>query len=189
MGYTVYFLHNPTSNVFLEYLKFFFENTTQYLTVFYTGHGASIRDTNHDEDDGYDEVLVFDEDHIPDDVLADYVKEDANGVAKVILLNDCCHSGTIWDIPTDPEEKNYFPANIICLSAANDSQQAKQGRNGVNDQGFFTFLLFQEVRRNKSITPKDIQAKITTELSKYNQNVVITPTRPELLEQPLFPQD
>lgn len=57
MGYTVYFLHNPTSSVFLEHLEFFLQKTTQYLTVFYTGHGANIKDKEGDEDDGLDEFL------------------------------------------------------------------------------------------------------------------------------------
>ncbi|KAK8836375.1 hypothetical protein M9Y10_039718 [Tritrichomonas musculus] len=189
MGYTVYFLHNPTSDVFLKYLPIFLQKTTQHLTVFYTGHGANVKDLNNDEKDGLDEVIVFDENYITDDELAKIVRQNASGKAKVILLNDCCHSGTIWDLPTDIEKAKQFPANIICLSAANDDEQAKQGRRGFNDQGFFTFLLFKEVRTNKAVNPRDIQSKITNLLVSYNQRVVVTPTRPELLDQPLFPQD
>lgn len=189
MGYSVYFLHNPKSAVFLKFLEFFLRNTTQFLTVFYSGHGANIPDKNDDELDGLDEVIVLDDDFIVDDQLARIIKDHSNGVAKVILLNDCCHSGTIWDIPTEEEKAMQFPPNILCLSAANDDQLAKQGRKGLNDQGFFTFLLFQEFRKNKAITPIEIQSKITAQLKYFQQTIVVTPTRPDLLQQPLFPQD
>lgn len=189
MGYTVYFLHNPTSEVFLEYLVLFLTKATQYLTVYYTGHGANVKDTSGDEEDGLDEVMVFDEDYILDDLLAEIIQENANGTTKIILLNDCCHSGTLWDIPLEIDEAQTFPANVICLSAADDDEQAKQGRQGFNDQGFFTFIFFQEVRRNKALNPRDIQNRVSSQLVNYKQCVIVSPTRAELMDQPLFPQD
>lgn len=189
MGYSVYYLHNPKSEEFLDYLVLFLTKTTQYLTVYYSGHGSNVKDTSGDEDDGYDEVIVFDDDYILDDLLAEILQENANGNAKVILLNDCCHSGTLWDIPLDIDAAQTFPANIICLSAADDNETAKQGRQGSNDQGFFTFLFFQEIRRNKALNPRDIQNRVSSQLVNYKQCVIVSPTRAELMDQPLFPQD
>lgn len=188
MGYTVYFLHNPTSEQFLQYLEIILQKSTDYLTVYYTGHGSSVTDKSGDEEDGKDEVMVFDDNYILDDVLAELIQEFANGKTKVILLNDCCHSGTLWDIPLNDEEAQEFPANVICISAADDDETAKQGKQGNNDQGFFTFFFFQEVRRNRAINPTDIQNRVSSQLVNFHQCVIVSPTRPELMNQPLFPQ-
>lgn len=188
MGYTVYFLHNPKANLFLEYLKILIQKTTEYLTAYYTGHGSSVSDKQSDEADGNYEVLIFDDSYIRDDKLAEVVRVNVNGKTKIILLNDCCHSGTIYDIPTDMTEAAKFPANIICLSAADDDETAKQGKQGSNDQGFFTFFAFQEIRRNRAITPEEIKNRVSSLLVNYHQCVVVTTTREELIKQPLFPQ-
>ena len=187
MGYTVFFLHNPKSTLFLEYLQLFLENTSEYLTVYYTGHGSSVSDRSGDEADGKDEVMIFDDTYIVDDKLAETLKH-ANGKTKVILINDCCHSGTMYDIPDDMTEAGKLPANIICLSAADDDETAKQGQQNSNDQGFFTFFFFQEVRRNRAITPSAIMDNVSSQLKTYEQCVVVSPTREELMTTPLFPQ-
>ena len=122
-------------------------------------------------------------------MLAEILQENANGKSKVIILNDCCHSGTLWDIPLDINAAQTFPPNIICLSAADDNETPKQGRQCSNDQGFFTFLLFQEIWRNKALNPRDIQNRVSNQLVNYKQCVIVSPTRAELLDQPLLPQD
>ena len=188
MGYTVYYLHNPHHQIFLNFLSVFLSNVYSYLTVYYSGHGAQKKDTSGDEADGYDEVMVFDSGRVVDDELALYLNKYSRGSAHTILISDCCHSGTIWDIPTNGQEMLYFPPNIICLSAADDNETAKQGKQNNNDQGFFTFFLFQEVRRNRAITPRDIENRVSSLLAKYNQCVVVSPTRPEMMDYPLFPQ-
>ena len=72
------------------------------LVFYYSGHGASINDTNSDETDGKDEVLV------PLDYKTNGVITDdwlfTNMVAKVPTgvtlwaFTDCCHSGTMVDL-------------------------------------------------------------------------------------------
>ncbi|KAK8837644.1 hypothetical protein M9Y10_036176 [Tritrichomonas musculus] len=187
MGYFIYFLHNPPAKKFLQYLQLFLAKTVEALTVYYTGHGSNITDRTGDEDDGKDEVMIFEDTYIIDDQLASILKSKANGKAKVVLLNDCCHSGSIWDIPDPVSAEIEWPANIICISAADDSETAKQGRQNNSDQGFFTFFFFQEVRRNRSITPTQAQNRVSSQLKNYHQCVVVSPTRPELLNQPIFP--
>ncbi len=99
------------------------------IFLHYSGHGSKIEDDNNDEDDGYDEVLVpldfQKEGMIRDDDLYDiFVKGLPQGVHVVSLVSflwhgisvvcqetvesykssflyqmDCCHSGTILDLP------------------------------------------------------------------------------------------
>jgi len=73
------------------------------IFLHYSGHGTKLRDDDGDEADGYDEALVprdyQDADMIRDDDLYEMlVKPLPDGVHMVSLM-DCCHSGTIMDLP------------------------------------------------------------------------------------------
>ena len=70
----------------------------------YSGHGTKIRDDDrNEEEDGYDEALVpldyQSKGMVRDDDLYEILIADlADGVHMVSLM-DCCHSGTILDLP------------------------------------------------------------------------------------------
>ena len=187
MGYKVYYLHNPHHSLFLKFLKRFLQKVDQYLTIFYTGHGAQIKDTSGDEADGYDEVIVFDSGYVVDDDLAKYLNKYSKGIAHTILLSDCCHSGTIWDIPETLREAQKFPANIMSISASNDSQTAKQLKIQQSNQGIFTFNFWTLLRNNPSIRIEEVKRILNPQLKKFNQNLEMYPTRREMLDKPVFP--
>lgn len=74
-------------------------------TVFlhYSGHGGRVRDVNGDEDDGFDETLIPVDFQragqiIDDDLRDQLVKAMPKGVLVTSLM-DCCHSGTVLDLP------------------------------------------------------------------------------------------
>ncbi len=69
----------------------------------YSGHGGRVRDTSGDEDDGFDETLIpvdFQSSGqiIDDDLFKDLVQPLSKGVLMTCLM-DCCHSGTVLDLP------------------------------------------------------------------------------------------
>jgi hypothetical protein len=71
--------------------------------VHYSGHGGRVRDLSGDEEDGYDETLIPVDfkragQIIDDDILKDLVKPMRQGVHVTVLM-DCCHSGTVLDLP------------------------------------------------------------------------------------------
>lgn len=71
--------------------------------VHYSGHGGRLRDDSGDEEDGYDETLVpvdyADVGQIlDDDIFATLVGAMPAGVTLTCLM-DCCHSGTVLDLP------------------------------------------------------------------------------------------
>jgi hypothetical protein len=192
MNYLVYYLHNPTTKQFLDYLTVFLRITSENLTIYYTGHGAQVADRNGDEDDGMDEVMVFQSGHIVDDDLADILKKNANGRTKIVLISDCCRSGTIWDIPSNvTRAERNFPANIISFSASRDSQTSKQATGlGATKtmQGLFTFHFFRLIRQNRALTPAQIIPLINREIAPFQQTAVVLPTRRQLMNEPIFPQ-
>mmetsp|Transcript_47746 Transcript_47746/g.93251 ORF Transcript_47746/g.93251 Transcript_47746/m.93251 type:complete len:310 (+) Transcript_47746:165-1094(+) len=69
----------------------------------YSGHGGKLPDDNGDEDDGYDETLIpVDYEHagqIRDDELLKKLVLPLQAGVTMFSLMDCCHSGTILDLP------------------------------------------------------------------------------------------
>lgn len=104
------------------------------IFVHYSGHGTYVKDKDGDEDDGKDEALVpLDYDKsgvITDDLLHDYfayLPKDC----RCVCLFDCCHSGTILDLPyryigkddSVIENNNAtVKSNIIMISGCRDKE-------------------------------------------------------------------
>lgn len=185
MGYKVFFLHNSTPHIFKGWLKFVLKNVQNDLTIFYTGHGASIEDEDGDEDDGYDEVMLFDDGYVLDDELCKYLIRYAHGT-RILLLTDCCHSGTMWDLDSGNMGSRKLPPNIISISAAKDSQTAKQTKMNERDQGIFSFYFWKIIRHHPNITSNQMMAKINPIIARYKQNYTQTATSEGLLDKPIF---
>mmetsp|Transcript_22610 Transcript_22610/g.28897 ORF Transcript_22610/g.28897 Transcript_22610/m.28897 type:complete len:330 (-) Transcript_22610:281-1270(-) len=97
--------HEPTRDSILSGYRRLVAESVAGDTVFchYSGHGGRLVDDDGDEDDGYDETLIpVDFEHagqIRDDVLfKEFVHPMAEGVTVTCLM-DCCHSGTVLDLP------------------------------------------------------------------------------------------
>lgn len=97
--------HSPTK----RNIEDAFTRITQYsqagdvVFIHYSGHGGRVRDVSGDEEDGFDSTLIpLDFKRagqiIDDDILRDMVKPMRRGV-NVTVLMDCCHSGTVLDLP------------------------------------------------------------------------------------------
>lgn len=104
------------------------------IFLHYSGHGTYVTDYGNDEDDNKDEALVpldYQENGlILDDLIHDYFAYLPKSV-KCVCLFDCCHSGTMMDLPYryknaekyEIENKNSnILANVIMLSGCRDSQ-------------------------------------------------------------------
>lgn len=97
------------------------------VCVYFIGHGTRSRDVTGDEVDGYDELLVFRDGMIRDDRIAeDIVKAYPINMPKkrLLLISDCCHSGTIFDTETILKSSKGIP--VVSVSACQDTETAKQ---------------------------------------------------------------
>jgi len=77
------------------------------LLVHYSGHGTYVNDLSGDENDGYDEALYLYDGPLIDDDIRDILEGIPDG-ATVVLLFDCCYSGTISRSAVPKIEKNRF---------------------------------------------------------------------------------
>jgi len=184
-GFQVFYMVNPTPERFLDLTAFFLQNTKTALTIFFTGHGAQVKDKSGDEDDGFDEAMVFDSGHIVDDDLLVLLEDTCPKNLRVLLLTDCCHSGSIWDLQSE-KDKSKLPENVISVSAAKDSQTAKQTNLNQKDQGIFTYFFWKILNSKPQITPKQIESVINRAMTKFNQHYTYSPSRPAIADKPFF---
>jgi len=97
--------HNPTKHNIMKAYRKIVRDSLPGDTVFlhFSGHGGRQVDLNGDEDDGYDETLIpvdFQEagQIVDDDLWVELVKAMPQRVLVTSLM-DCCHSGTVLDLP------------------------------------------------------------------------------------------
>ncbi len=149
----------PTKQRIITELNNLINSNSSYISIYYSGHGTSIKDTNNDENDGLDECIV------PCDFKTSGIinDDDLNKIISVtksagIAVFDCCRSGTILDlsnegiINTKPSNIDVNTINgLICLAGCKDDQQSAEVYNLTNmlPQGALTITLINALRRSK----------------------------------------
>lgn len=119
-------------------------NSTKEGYFHYSGHGTYLKDTSGDEKDKKDEALVpVDCDYegmIRDDYLFEHFIRKLNPDVKLTMTTDCCHSGTILDLPykwkvdgTFVEENKLSEQvlaslpDVVMISGCKDKQVSADG--------------------------------------------------------------
>lgn len=103
------------------------------LWISYSGHGSYVTDTNSDETDGRDEVICpvdyKSAGMISDDYIYDNFVCKLPDTCTLFSLMDCCHSGTVYDLPylyttslVTNNTKNSHVAKICSISGCRDDQ-------------------------------------------------------------------
>jgi len=97
--------HAPTRANITKAFKLITEYSEPGDDVFlhYSGHGSQVRDTSGDEASGFDSTLVpvdyRSAGQIVDDEILDILVKPMKAGVHVTALMDCCHSGTVFDLP------------------------------------------------------------------------------------------
>lgn len=186
LGYDIFYLIDSKKEKFLEKLKYFVNNVTSDLVVYYVGHGINVKDLDGDEDDGYDEAMLFINGTVIDDVLIEYLIKYKNQKSKIVLVTDACHSGTIWDIQSGNANGRQLPSNIISISATSDKQTAKQTVAGNVEQGMFTYYLTKLINSHPNLNSIQIKKQMKKVMKNFQQTVTIASTSMNLITDPLF---
>lgn len=137
--------------------------TNSEVWIHYSGHGSYINDTNGDEKDGKDEVIVP-LDYMTSGVITDdYLHQQLSGLnsdAKCFCFFDCCHSGTIIDLKykynfnTNINEIENSASNItskiVAISGCKDCQTSADfyNANCSNWAGAMTTALIDTLNKN-----------------------------------------
>ena len=144
--------------------------TSTEAIIYYSGHGAQVS-YNKDEDDRRNEAFCFLHKmfFLEDDTLSKCINEN-NHTQKLILFNDCCHSGTIWDLDKVNIKDNQIIYNI---SACEDNQVAAQ----LSQNGALTSIFWHNFKNNKINFNK-----LTKALNHFGQVPVISINNKRIIE-------
>ena len=116
-----------------------------HIWISYSGHGSQTYDTDGDEVDGLDETILpvdyITRGMITDDLLFHMLNK-VHSRTKCTVLMDCCHSGTILDLPyklngTTLEKqvmRKVMSTDVLMISGCKDAQTAAD----VNGEGAMT---------------------------------------------------
>lgn len=107
-----------------------------YFVFFYAGHGVQLEDQDGDEDDGLDEALclvtpsgqIERSAFLRDDDFAQIVSSACKQGVQILIMCDCCHSGTIADF----NRKCWNGHGALSMSGCRDSQESGDtGKGGI----------------------------------------------------------
>lgn len=121
---------------------------------FYSGHGGSeaFPDTGVEEDDGMDEFYCFYDTYMRDNDMWEMISESKG---RVVLINDCCHSRTIFRSPSislkssmglAAENGQDIQFSLLCWSGCPDNTYSYGSSTG----GKFTNTLIKHFNSSYS---------------------------------------
>ena len=186
----------PTKENILKSLKSIVSESDQLRDIWfhYSGHGASTIDRSGDELDGMDEFLIpcdFERNGIIlDDDLFDIISE---AKCPVFLTTDCCHSGTVVDLPYSFDVTKYGLArrienrktvanqHIYMLSGCQDSQTSDDVQYEGKPEGAFTKALYDSLERNNfevNLIDLFVSVRSILHLRGHSQKTILSSSNP-----------
>jgi len=171
-----------------------------YFVIYYSGHGTSVDDEDGDEEDGKDEALCFVDEQgqisyetcMTDDDFAEAIVNATEDKARIIILTDCCHSGTIADLDKDIWEDR----EVISIAGCLDSQTSGDMGKG----GIFTHSLLLAIDQLAEAEQEDYSCGMIYNATLNNDNKIFnsaqditiqssSATAPDRMAWPLMPAD
>ena len=162
----------------------------------YSGHGSQVKDTNGDEEDGMDEGVCMSGRIVTDDEINHSLSLFPR-VKNLIMVFDCCHSGSIADLPytikgrreVSQKGGKEIKANVICISGCKDEQTSADICDQNLAYGALSATFYKLLReQTKPITWKNFYFKLLKEMekNKYDQIPVISASNPKIFNQKMI---
>jgi uncharacterized caspase-like protein len=206
-GYDVIRLHDEraTKSEIIRNLEELLSNSVGKFVFHYSGHGSQVPCDNGTEDDGLTEILCpydlidsngkWSNNYITDDELQQIFSKYPN--VEITCLMDCCHSGSLTrELKLNSNVSRYIPSplenvnnktpfnisnvdNVICFSAAKDSETAADAFIDGKYQGAFTAALLTS-SGNRGIVFKTIEDYMVSH--GYSQHPQLSCSEKQLTE-------
>lgn len=148
------------------------------LCVYYSGHGSNRPDTNGDETDRMDEMLVsIDGLAVMDDELKALLNAHMPANVTVFGLFDSCHSGTVLDLKYQYMDSNNYDryvenakatecaGNVIMVSGCTDAQTSAEAFIENKVQGAMTWAFLECLRNAPQCSWRELVKNMRTLLT------------------------
>lgn len=195
----------PTYGNILEKLNNLINNSNprDNIYIHFSGHGTYVKDQNNDEKDGKDEVFVpvnYNQGLISDDVLFSIVSKTKT---NVLMVFDCCHSGSLCDLPykydnvnneikLSMENTRALNKKVTMISGCRDEQSSFDffSRKQNKHHGLLTLRLYEYLKQtNYSLTFKELIKNIhkrTNLGGDFKQNPNVSASYSGFLDHRIF---
>jgi hypothetical protein len=152
----------PTKVQTLQALAHWIETSKSgdFLAFHFSGHGTYVDDLNNDEKDGRDEAICLLDAIVLDDELKNILVDHLPAGVKLRCLFDCCHSGTIMDLPWtaafngsitqfQDENEDHSIRDILMISGCRDNQTSADAWIQANqkNEGAMTWAWLQTLNK------------------------------------------
>lgn len=146
----------------------------------FSGHGTYTLDRSGDEEDGKDEVLVcLDKTGIRDDELKALTMNHLKEGVSIVILFDCCHSGTLMDlkysylsggdyskVETNTKSQET-KGNVYLISGCRDDQTGADAYINRKFQGAMSWAFLRAMKEKKDISWKELLLRMRELLKPY----------------------
>jgi metacaspase-1 len=157
-------------NILLQFSRLLIEaKSGDQLFFGFSGHGYYLPDKTGDETDGFDEIIITcDRSYVIDDEFRELMHKYMKPGVQLFGIFDNCHSGTIWDLRYDYDQRNMSkdsvqepsvetnpqyketPGQVILLSGCKDNEVSIDAMingqyNGVLTCTFMELLLHEYI--------------------------------------------
>lgn len=184
-GYKIFYLHNPTTQEFINYFQFFLTNTHKTLTVYYSGRLVSI--PNSDPRLPNTTAIVFNEGQINTDEVAAIISENSSKNCKIILISECSCGGTICELTHCSNEGCHELPNVISISAkVSPEVVANQKMKAHKLQGLFTYYFCKVTSDEPGISPSHLEEMVNSYISRFEETAVVESANTVIESQPIF---
>lgn len=176
LHYKVYYLYNPKSSQFIEYLEFFLKNTSKALTVFYSGNDLPNNDVHE---------IIFKNEKLQSCIVKKAISQNYNGKAKVMFITNSFNGGTVFDIQSIKHSNNQQSSNIISFWVKKEMNDLKQNEHK-KSHGIFIYYFCKIISDSPKISPKELADKINPSICGFNEYLKYDISNPNLIEAPLL---
>jgi len=176
----------PTSENILQGFIWLLEGAQEGDSLFfhYCAHGSPTKNIDGDESDGFDEVIVYEDKIINEELFSKLVKS-VPAYCRLTIVLDTCYLGTGVELPYffkrndwKYSEKDELVGDVLLFSVS-EERKGQTSRGGAMTSAFV-----ESINRNSEETYNHAIATMENQLQKLNQLPLLSCSRPIDVNQP-----
>ena len=146
LGYKIFYLYNSLPLKFTNYLSYFMKNTTEKLSIFYSGR----------DDDG--EGIEFSDGTLSMKAINDIISSRSNGKSVIVFLADTYSGGQMFNIKEGEKMLTFYT----------NKRSSGESKENKRLHGICTYYFCKILSNNPNITPDELVEKMNFSLRRFN---------------------